>query len=70
LQVLQLFTTASGFSSDAHASPAPNLSGDTWLLVVMTGVDQRRFFAWETICAIGHVVRAAQFRVCLPDRFL
>jgi hypothetical protein len=44
LQLLQLFTTASGLSSDAHASPAPNSSGDTWLLVVMTGVFQTPVF--------------------------
>jgi hypothetical protein len=35
LQVLQLFTTASGRFPDARASPAPYLPGDTWLLVVM-----------------------------------
>ncbi|WP_143746429.1 hypothetical protein [Caballeronia catudaia] len=37
MQVLKLFTLASGLS-DAHASPAPLLPGDSWLLVVIAGV--------------------------------
>jgi hypothetical protein len=42
LRVLKLFTAASGLS-DAHASPAPNLPGDSWLLVVTAGVTSAGF---------------------------
>jgi hypothetical protein len=60
-----------GFSSDAHASPAPNLHGDSWLLVVTAGVLDAGFSRGKSFAHQGHVLRAAHpgvvFRFGFPD---